>query len=112
MAKKSEPNNASRFERESRIKRIENCTQCHGNPNVENFNLQGLVGTHCGTCMEIISYHKEGKPIVVEEKRVVIQSNSHGSKEFQKLDYENLQTKINKFIPGVGTFDFNELKLE
>lgn len=104
MAKKSEPNNASRFERESRIKRIENCIQCHGNPNVETFNLQGLVGKHCGTCMEIIEYHKEGKPIVIEEKKIEFRN-------FQDPDFQSQPILTKKTIPGGIQFD-DLLKLE
>lgn len=109
MAKKSEPNNdKTRFERESRLNRIENCTQCHGNPEAKDFNLQGLVGKYCNTCMEIISYHKEGKPhVVVEKKRVIDNTN------FQSPDYKGKEAiEVNAMIPGVGTIDFKDFKLE
>lgn len=102
MAKKPEYS----FSKETRKKRIDNCSDCNGNPNPCAFSLQGLVGTYCEKCMEIIDYKKEGAPITINRKQAVVINS------FQDPDFRNETVLTKDFIPGVGSIDFNDFRLE
>lgn len=62
MAKKSE----YKFLKKDRTERIVNCGDCGGDPPVSTFNLQGMVGTHCTRCMEVITWKNENtSPVMI-----------------------------------------------
>ena len=91
------------FSKETRQKRIENCKDCNGAPIVETFSLQGMCGTHCGKCMNVIDWKRDGTQelIAVKETKIIKSGTS-------KPDIEITTMRI----PGdVGTIKFGELKI-
>lgn len=102
MAKRNkEPN---KYLVEDREKRIKNCKQCSGAPPTKACNLQGLKFNCCEICLEIVGkYTKEGEPIKVQTREVVVKSDVTNPTYKGKIKIEQ-QT----IIPGT---DFNEFKL-
>lgn len=80
MAKRTASENEVRFAKESRNYRIKNCQECKGAPQVENFELQGVCGHHCGLCMEVIDWSKVGAPILIKK---VIATAYNGNRQLE-----------------------------
>lgn len=97
------------FSKGSRAKEIEKCKVCNGAPPKEEFNLQGMCGEHCGICMNVINWRREGQAIEIKTKRrvQVHESIALGSNNLIK-DHAVVEETI---IPGVS-IKFGDLTIK